>query len=185
MNYRSAPLLIAMWVERGLDAREVLRRYAENEATLQDAQGNPFDLAIDDPEDIKRLSFEISYWHDVLFCKVDFCIDFWACVQGVEVSNFVCTGCKFFCDAVILLLHNATTSHACLLQTMKIAPAASAKDPAETGTLTKFTGNLGTGSKGPQERKDPGLKFPTNNCNVMQCSAVLPPNTRWVLVLTS
>ena len=28
---------------------------------------------------------------------------------------------------VILVLHNATTSHACLLQTMKIAPAASAK----------------------------------------------------------
>jgi len=28
---------------------------------------------------------------------------------------------------VILVLHNATTCHACLLQTMKIAPAASAK----------------------------------------------------------
>ena len=28
---------------------------------------------------------------------------------------------------VILVLHNATTSHACLLQTMKIAPAASLK----------------------------------------------------------
>ena len=37
--------------EWGLDAREVLRRYAENEATLQDAQGNPLDLDIDDPEE--------------------------------------------------------------------------------------------------------------------------------------
>ena len=36
--------------EDGLDAREVLRRYAEIEATLQDAQDNPLDLAIDDPE---------------------------------------------------------------------------------------------------------------------------------------
>ena len=34
---------------------------------------------------------------------------------------------------VILVLHNATTtSHACLLQTMKIAPAASAKPANET-----------------------------------------------------
>ena len=32
-----------------------------------------------------------------------------------------------FYNAVILALHNATTSHACLLQTMKIAPAALAK----------------------------------------------------------
>ena len=37
--------------EEGLDAREVLRRYAEIEATLQDVQGNPLDLAIDDPEE--------------------------------------------------------------------------------------------------------------------------------------
>ena len=37
--------------EWGLDAREVLRRYAENEATLQDAQGNPLNLDIDDPEE--------------------------------------------------------------------------------------------------------------------------------------
>ena len=62
-----------------------------------------------------------------LVFKADFWIDFSACVQGVEVSNSVCTGCKFFYNAVILVLHNATTSHAYLLQTMKIAPAASAK----------------------------------------------------------
>ena len=37
--------------EWGLDAREVLRRYTENEATLQDAQSNRLDLAIDDPEE--------------------------------------------------------------------------------------------------------------------------------------
>ena len=37
--------------EWGLNAREVLRRYAENEATLQDAQGNPLYLAIDDPQE--------------------------------------------------------------------------------------------------------------------------------------
>ena len=53
------------------------------------------------------------------------------CVQKVKLSNFVCAGCKFFYDAVMLVLHNATTSHACLLQTMKIAFAASAK-PAKS-----------------------------------------------------
>ena len=37
--------------EWGLNAREVLRRYTENEATLQDAPGDPLDLAIDDPEE--------------------------------------------------------------------------------------------------------------------------------------
>ena len=37
--------------EWGLNAREVLRRYAANEGTLQDAQGNSLDLAIDDPEE--------------------------------------------------------------------------------------------------------------------------------------
>ena len=57
----------------------------------------------------------------------DFWIDFWACVQGVKVSNFACTGRKLFCNAVILVRHNATTRHACLLQTMEIAPVASAK----------------------------------------------------------
>ena len=31
-----------------------------------------------------------------MFFKADFWIDFSACVQGVEVSNSVCTGCKFF-----------------------------------------------------------------------------------------
>ena len=36
---------------------------------------------------------------------------------------------------VILVLHNATTSHACLLQTMKIAPAASAKPAKPTPNM--------------------------------------------------
>ena len=64
MNLKNSDVSSADWVyqrlmivicvcqgEWGLDAREVLRRYAENEATLQDAQGNPLDLAIDDPEE--------------------------------------------------------------------------------------------------------------------------------------
>ena len=48
-----------------------------------------------------------------------------------EDKYFVCAGCKFFYNVVMLVLHSATTStsHACLriLQTMKIASAASAK----------------------------------------------------------
>ena len=44
-----------------------------------------------------------------------------------KLYNFVCARCKFFYNALILVLHDTTTSHACLLQTIKIAPAASAK----------------------------------------------------------
>ena len=43
------------------------------------------------------------------------------------LTLFVRDANYFTMRAVILVLHNATTSHACLLQTMKIAPAASAK----------------------------------------------------------
>ena len=45
------------------------------------------------------------------------------------LTLFVRDANSFKCNVVILVLHNATTStsHACLLQTMKIAPAASAK----------------------------------------------------------